>query len=349
MEIIPHWERPINAERHSYHLSDSFSFEALNLGASISGRSPTPSFEDLRFVSFIRPTDMPPGSVMEASIAPENNMTDLVNSTIKHKRSLRNLMVPTLQQPSLSPISSATKDPSTFSGLIPGAPTNLTATASGYSVINLSWEAAPPASNRLIDEIQRYLVETSTNGNAQTPTWTEIAVVRPATRTYSHTGLPAATTYWYRVRARDRGFGLGPYSTIVSVTTGAGTAPSVPRNLTATPDGKTTINLKWTAPSNTGGLPCCSYQVQVSNDGSTGWADQGSEISSGVTYSHTGLSAGTTRHYRVQSKNSAGTSTSWSNVAQATTLSGQPGPPTALRAVHDGPNRVILNWTAPSS
>ena len=282
-------------------------------------------------------------------MAPDSMMTDQVGYPIENNAVSKKSHGATLQQPSLSPISSATTDPSAFSGLIPGAPTNLTATASGYSVINLSWGAAPPASNNLNDEIQRYLVETSTNGNAQTPTWTQIAILRPATRTYSHTGRSAATTYWYRVRARDRGFGLGPYSTIVSVTTGAGTAPSVPRNLTATPDGKTTINLKWTAPSNTGGLPCCSYQVQVSNDGSTGWADQGSEISSGVTYSHTGLSAGTTRHYRVQSKNSAGTSTSWSNVAQATTLSGQPGPPTALRAVHDGPNRVILNWTAPSS
>ena len=69
-----------------------------------------------------------------------------------------------------------------------------------------------------------------------------------------------------------------------------------------------------------------------------------------TTYSHTGLSAGQTRHYRVSPINSVGTSGP-SNVDSATTSAADtaPGVPTGLGANAVGQNRIDLSWTAPAN
>ncbi|MCY4224372.1 MAG: hypothetical protein OXF06_05990, partial [Bacteroidetes bacterium] len=126
--------RPIDAESNPDILRDSFPLDALDVDASSLHASTTAlsSLEDLRLFnfSFIHPTDAPPWSWMEASMAPDSMMIDQVDYPIENSTVSKKSHGATLQQPSLSPISSATTDPSAFSGLIPGAPTNLTATAS---------------------------------------------------------------------------------------------------------------------------------------------------------------------------------------------------------------------------
>ena len=83
--------------------------------------------------------------------------------------------------------------------------------------------------------------------------------------------------------------------------------------------GRDRINLSWTAPSMDGGSAITGYRVESSANGSTGWtnlvADTGSTT---TTYSHTGLPAGATRHYRVSAINVEGTSGA-SDTANATT------------------------------
>ena len=91
-----------------------------------------------------------------------------------------------------------------------------------------------------------------------------------------------------------------------------------PRNLTATASGPTGIDLSWSAPANNGGSAVTGYRIEVSTDG-TAWRDLVADTNStGTTYSHTGLTAGISRYYRVSAINSAGTSLA-SNVATATT------------------------------
>ena len=102
-------------------------------------------------------------------------------------------------------------------------------------------------------------------------------------------------------------------------------APGAPSNLTATADGRTTINLTWTAPTNTGGADISGYRIEWSADGNAPWTVLVASRPA-TSYSHTGLTAGTTRHYRVSAINSAGTGAS-SNVADATTPSALPPPP----------------------
>ena len=62
------------------------------------------------------------------------------------------------------------------------------------------------------------------------------------------------------------------------------------------------------------------YKIEVSTDGSS-WSNLVADTgSTSTSYSHTGLAAGSTRHYRVSAINSAGTGTA-SNTDSATTES----------------------------
>ena len=107
------------------------------------------------------------------------------------------------------------------------------------------------------------------------------------------------------------------------------TAPGAPTGLTATANGQTEIDLSWRAPSDNGGADITGYRIEVSEDGSD-WSDLEANTGSGsTTYSHTGLTAGSTRHYRVSAISSAGTGTA-SNTPNATTA-----PATATQIADD--------------
>ena len=128
------------------------------------------------------------------------------------------------------------------------------------------------------------------------------------------------------------------------------TGPSAPQNLTATANGQTQIDLSWSAPSSDGGAAITGYRIEVSESGST-WSDLEADTGSTTTsYSHTGLTAGTTRHYRVSAINSAGTGPA-SNAAVGTTDPLEvPGAPTGLTGeLSEDETQVDLSWTAPIS
>ncbi len=95
--------------------------------------------------------------------------------------------------------------------------------------------------------------------------------------------------------------------------------PDPPTDLTANAKGETQIDLSWTAPADNGGEAISGYKVEVSANGTTTWsalaADTGDPAS---TYSHTGLAAGNTRHYRVSAINS-GATTAAANVLVSNT------------------------------
>ncbi len=229
----------------------------------------------------------------------------------------------------------------------PSAPRNLTATASGRTTIILNWTA--PADDGG-SAITYYRVGVSTN---QGTSWTGLADVRGAT-TYSHTGLSAGTRRDYRVvAANSSGRGFSDRSNVANATTAAATAPGVPRNVTATADGQTVINLRWTLPADNGGRAILGYRVQWSSNGNAPWTNvTPAHTGTGRTYRHTGLSAGTTRHYRVFARNSVGEGTS-SGTVNATTAAAPalttPAAPTGLRAEAEGPETISLSWNAPTN
>ena len=130
-----------------------------------------------------------------------------------------------------------------------------------------------------------------------------------------------------------------------------GSQRRAPTGLTATANGETRIDLSWRAPTDTGGNPVTGYKIEYSANGNEPWTEVETTGNADTNYSDTGLTAGTTRYYRVSAVTSAGPGTP-SNVARATTIAAPvnpPGPPTGLTAeVSEDEAKVDLSWTAPA-
>ena len=85
--------------------------------------------------------------------------------------------------------------------------------------------------------------------------------------------------------------------------------PGKPTNLMAEADGSTRIALSWEAPADDGGSEITGYRIEVSDDAGSNWDDLVDDTGNDdTTYTHTGLSPGDTRHYRVSAINAEGTS-----------------------------------------
>ena len=97
------------------------------------------------------------------------------------------------------------------------------------------------------------------------------------------------------------------------------TAPDAPTGLAANANGETEIRLSWSAPFNTGGSSVTGYNIEFSYNGISNWTRLVRNTNSSTSgYTHTGLSAGSTRFYRVSAINSVDTGAA-SNVGGATT------------------------------
>ena len=149
-------------------------------------------------------------------------------------------------------------DSGTITAIAPGAPTGLTATASGTTQIDLSWTA--PASNGGSD-ITGYKIEISPNG---IDTWTDrVADTTDANTTYAHTGLAASTTRHYRVSAINT-IGTSTASNVDDATTGTATntpAMGAP-TITGTAQVGQTLTAATTAIMDADGLNNVSYTYQ---------------------------------------------------------------------------------------
>ena len=135
--------------------------------------------------------------------------------------------------------------------------------------------------------------------------------------TWTDTGVEQGALYFYQVKT-VRGRELSRASNYVEVYAVAVAAlPGAPGYPVAESPGAARIDLTWTAPA--GAPPPLGYQVQWSADGESGWqAVDPPHAGTETAYADTGLSGGTTRHYRVRAiaDDSEGP---WSAVAVATT------------------------------
>ena len=114
---------------------------------------------------------------------------------------------------------------------VTGAPNGLSATASGHTQINLSWNAPDSDGGA---SITGYRIEVSDDGGS---TWSDlVANTGSSSRTYAHTGLEAGVTRHYRVSAINR-VGTGLASAVASGQT---------REANATPKRPTTMYLYFT-------------------------------------------------------------------------------------------------------
>lgn len=184
----------------------------------------------------------------------------------------------------------------------PSAPSGLTATAASTSQVNLAW--TDTSSNE-----DGFYVERSTD-NA---TFSQVGSVGTNVTTYQDTGLAAATTYYYRVRAYNAG-GTSAYSNTASATTqSTPTVPVAPSNLVAKAGASPgQISLTWTDNSNNE----TGFYVERRRNGAP-WSQIGSVGANVTTFNDSGLKSGATYTYRVRAYNSAGNS-SYSNTASST-------------------------------
>ena len=228
---------------------------------------------------------------------------------------------------------------------VPGAPRNLMASADGPTVIRLEWDEPEEDGGT---RITGYLIEVSRDGGA---TWSNLVRnTRNTDTSYPHKGLEAGVTRHYRVSAINFN-GEGEPSEVDSATT-EHLLPDAPRRVTATARGTSAIELSWTAPSSSGSAPITGYRIEVSRTGTGGWLPLVADTDSRVTaYTHTRLSPGATRHYRVAAITRAGRGP-WSSVAQATTDLTTPSAPTGLMANPSGvrgSDQILLTWSRPAT
>jgi len=191
----------------------------------------------------------------------------------------------------------------------PGAPGTPTATPIGSTAIGLSWGAATDNVG-----VTGYKVERCQGASCAT----FVQIATPVGTAYNDSGLPAGTTYRYRVRATDAAGNLGAYSGIAQSTTGAGgdtTPPSAPGSLSAVATATTAVLLTWTAA--TDNVKVTGYKVERCTGASCAtFVQVGAPTGNG--YSDSVMPA-TTYRYRVRATDAAGNLGPYTAIVSVTT------------------------------
>jgi titin len=201
----------------------------------------------------------------------------------------------------------------------PAAPTLTAAADTGQ--IELNWTA--------ITDAESYRLITWTDGQTA---WVRIGDPLSSTTTsYTHTGLVAGRTYYYRVSAVIHGI-EGAWTESVS---GIPAAPPAPVLTASASIGQ--VDLSWTAVTDAGG-----HILIVWTDAQNAWVRIGDPLSSTTTsYTHTGLVAGRTYYYRVSAV-IHGIEGAWTE-----SVSGIPAaPPAPVLTASASIGQVDLSWTA---
>ncbi|MCV0373635.1 MAG: fibronectin type III domain-containing protein [Nitrosarchaeum sp.] len=180
---------------------------------------------------------------------------------------------------------------------IPDKVTNLSATATSTSQIDLSW--SEPNNNG--SPITGYQIERRIQG-----TWMIIVSNTADNETnYSDAGLATDTRYSYRVSAINSA-GIGPASSpATEATFAASTVPTKPRALTAI-SGDAFVTLSWKEPVSDGGEAIFDYVIEYSADNGSTWTSFDDGTSTNTIATITNLKNYILYLFRVSAVNSIG-------------------------------------------
>ena len=213
------------------------------------------------------------------------------------------------------------------------APSNLAATATSNSAINLTWTG-----NSNNSAIHGYTYACATNSSFTGASYNWVAD-NDSTST-SKTGLSTATTYWFKLKAEGTSSDAfdSPYGTVVTTTT-------TPASLAASVISSSQINLSWTGNSSNSNIQ--GYTVGYATNSSFSGAVYQYVSGNGATsFNHTGLYAGTTYYYKIKAE---GTSNSYDSAytayIPATTTGAAPNAPGGLSASAVSSSQINLSWT----
>jgi fibronectin type 3 domain-containing protein len=234
----------------------------------------------------------------------------------------------------LSPASNTATATTPADTVAPTAPTNLTAIAANSTTVNLSWTAST-------DNVGVVSYSVFRDGGA-----TPIAITSGTS--FSDVGLAVGSTHSYLVKASDAAGNQSAASNgVVVTTTGADvTPPSVPTGLTATGASATVIDITWTASTDNVGVS----GYKVFRDGG---ATEIATVSTGTSFSDTGLAVGSTHSYQVSAFDAANNQSAKSTSASATTqvtgaLVSLTLNPTTVTAPAPSTGTVTLSGAAPA-
>jgi hypothetical protein len=216
----------------------------------------------------------------------------------------------------------------------PADPSNLLASASSTSQINLTW--TDNATNESGYKIERCTGSGCTN-------FAQIAQAGVGATAFSDTGLAASTAYTYRIRAFNAGGDSGYSNSAEATTLSPPPPPAAPSSLTATAVSSAQINLAWA--DNSGNED--GFRIErCTGAGCTNFAQIALVGAGQTSFQNSGLAASTTYVYRVRAFNSGGDS-GYSNEASATTQAAPQPPvaPTNLTATVISSTQINLSWT----
>jgi len=207
----------------------------------------------------------------------------------------------------------------------PAKPSALTAVVISKNEILLSW-------NDNSNNEASFVIQRSLNGTL----WSEVASVNENVTSYSDTGLSPATSYQYRVVARNSYGDSSPTTKYIATTLPK--IPTGPSNLIIKNVSQTEVEFNWLDNSDNED----GYVVQRSLD-ATNWTTIATLATPNVeSYINTGLSAGTKYYYKVYAYNTGGNSESITE--SVTTLRNAPSAPSGLSSMVSGLN-ITLSWT----
>ncbi|HVB51756.1 MAG TPA: fibronectin type III domain-containing protein [Acidimicrobiales bacterium] len=212
-------------------------------------------------------------------------------------------------------------------GTVPGAPTDFVAVPGATtSTVDLSWAA--PSSLGGATFLGYNIYEGTTSGAESA---TPVNGVTPISGLSAAVpGLTLGVTYYFTVKAVNTNGQSAPgYNatfTAAEISYTALGSPGVVTGLSAVAGAGNSVTVTWSAPASDGGVPILGYLIYAGPN-STGLSNTPVNVSlvSGLTYTVTGLSPGTTYDFVVVADNGAGFSDA-SAVVSATT-SGTVGVP----------------------
>jgi uncharacterized repeat protein (TIGR03806 family) len=218
----------------------------------------------------------------------------------------------------------------------PSVPTNVTAAAQSSTSIQVTWTAST-------DDVAVAGYRIFRNGDPN-----PVATVTSGT-SYTDTGLTPATGYTYQVRAFDTaatpnvsGLSTPPAS---AITQGDTAAPSVPTGVAATALSLTSIRIDWSASTDTGGAGLAGYRIFRN-----GSASILATVTSGTTYTDTGLTPNTNYSYQVRAYDAATPAnvSALSAAANATTQADLTAPtvPSGVTATAVSGSAIRVDWAA---
>jgi fibronectin type 3 domain-containing protein len=175
-----------------------------------------------------------------------------------------------------------------------GAPSNLVATAVSAQQIDLTWK------DNATTETGFKLYRSTDNIS-----FSRIATLDANVTSFSNTGRPVSTTYYYKIFAFNAS-GITAYSNTASATTMAAATekPLAPTNLAATAVSSSQVQLTWTDTANNE----VGFRIYRSLDGKTFTEIAKLNMVNVTSYSDSGLSSNTTYYYRLRTYNAAGNS-----------------------------------------